>query len=122
MLEKGTADDQKVVKKAYICLSSCTASRTIHLEAVIDMRTETFLNYLRRSVARRGIPKLIVIDNPKTFKRANKLLIMLLRRPEAEAHLANQRITWKFNLELFQRWDRFFKRCVGLVKRSLKQI
>ena len=92
--------ENKVIKKSYFRLFSCPASRAIHLEIVTDLRTETFLNCLRRFTSRRGIPEMLITDNASTYKRANKLLIMLFKRREVQAYLANQCITWRYNLEL----------------------
>ena len=64
--------ENKVIRKSYFCVFSCTASRAIHLEVVTDLRTETFLNCLRRFTSRRGIPEMLITDNASTYKRANK--------------------------------------------------
>ena len=114
--------ENKVIKKSYFCIFSCTASRAIHLEVVTDLRTETFLNCLRRFTSRRGIPEMLITDNASTYKRANKLLIVLFKRREVQAYLANQHITWHYNLELAPWWGGFYERHVGLVKKSLKRI
>ena len=114
--------ESKVIKKSYFCIFSCTASRAIHLKIVTDLRTETFLNCLRRFTSRRGIPEMLITDNASTYKRANKLLIMLFKRKEVQAYLANQHITWRYNLELAPWWGGFYERHVGLVKKSLKRI
>ena len=50
------------------------------------------------------------------------MLIMLFKRREVQAYLANQRITWRYNLELAPWWGGFYERHVGLVKKSLKKI
>ena len=64
---------------------------------------------------------MLITDNAYTYKRANKLLIMLFKRREVQAYLANQRITWRYNLELPLLWGGFYERHVGLVKKSLKK-
>ena len=57
-----------------------------------------------------------------TYKRANKLLIMLFKRKEVQAYLANQRIKWRYNSELTPWWDGFYERHVGIVKKLSKRI
>ena len=95
---KEGAVENKVNKKSYFCIFSCTAAREIHLEVVTDLRTETFLTCLRRFISRRVIPEMLITDNASTYKRAKKLLIMLFKGREVQAHLANQYVTWRYNL------------------------
>ena len=68
--------------KAYTCPFSCIVTRAIHLELVNELSTSTFINCLRRFCARRDIPTLIVSDNAKTFKHADKVLHKLMNQPE----------------------------------------
>jgi len=60
--------------KAYICLFSCAVYRAIHIELVITLSTEGFLEALRRFIARRGRPSIIYNDNGKNFIGASNLL------------------------------------------------
>ena len=120
-IKEGVAEN-KMIKKSYFCIFGCTASRAIHLEVVTDVRTETFLNCLRRFTSHLGIPEMLITDNASTYKRANKLLIMLFKRREVQAYLPNQCITWRYNLELARWWHGFYERHVGLFKKSLKKI
>ena len=69
-----TSDPQKQMKKAYICLFTCSTSRALHLELVHDLSTIAFIRCLRRFIARRGTPVSITSDNAKTFKKADKEL------------------------------------------------
>ena len=62
----------KQLKKVYVCLFSCCVARALHLDLVEDLSTATFLRCLRKLTARRGTPTLIVSDNAKTFKGAEK--------------------------------------------------
>ena len=52
------------------------------------MSSNAFLNSLRRFIASRGTPSLIVSDNGTSFKAI-----------ETQDLVANKEITWKFNLE-----------------------
>ena len=50
----------KKVFKAYIALFTCASSRTVHLELVPDLTTETFLRGLKRFISRREMPRFVV--------------------------------------------------------------
>ncbi|GFQ97106.1 integrase catalytic domain-containing protein [Trichonephila clavata] len=56
--------------KQYILLITCAVTRSVHLELVGNMTTDTFLLAFRRFIARRGLCSLVISDNARTFKRA----------------------------------------------------
>jgi transposase InsO family protein len=87
------------MKKVYIALFSCCVTRAVHLELVDEMSAEAFKCCLRKFTARRGMPKLIVSDNAKTFQATEKHLNKLFDYPEIKSYFNNMRIEWKFNLE-----------------------
>ena len=64
--------------KTWICLFTCLAIRAIHMEWAKDLTPEQFLSCLRRFVARKGKPQLIISDNAPQFKVV-KLAIDKLR-------------------------------------------
>ena len=97
-------------------------TQPVHLELVEDLLVEMFKRCLRRFIARRGIPALIVSDNAKTFKGTEKQLRTLFRHPQVRAEMQNHRIEWCFNLERAPWWGGFFERMVGSVKRCLKKV
>ena len=61
------------VQKMWICLFTCLAVRAIHLELVKGLSAEQFLDCLRRYIARRGKPEVIISDNAPQFKLFLKL-------------------------------------------------
>ena len=62
------------MRKAYICIFTCTHSRMVYFELTNNMSTEEFLAALRRTINRRGWCKKIISDNLLTFKKAEKLV------------------------------------------------
>ena len=110
------------MKKVYIALFSCCVTRAIHLELVEDLSTGAFIRALRRFAGRRGTPVLIISDNAKTFKAADKALKKLFNHPEVANELSGKMIEWKFNLERAPWWGGFFERMVGCVKRCLRKV
>ena len=85
--------------KVYIAFFTCCITRAVHLELVEDLSTETFKRCLRRFIARRGVPTLMVSDNAKTFKSIDNELRILYGHPFVREELENRRIQWRFNLE-----------------------
>ena len=99
---KGTGD------KVWICLFTCCATRALHLDLVMDMTTESFIRCFKRFVARRGIPLVIISDNSKAFKSADKVIAEMLNRPEIEEYFSSMRVKWNFILEKAPWWGGFF--------------
>ena len=112
----------KCSSKVYIALFSCCVTRAIHLELVRDLSAETFLCCLCRFAARRGMPSLIVSDNAKTFKAAERAIRWLFNQPKVKAELQTRQVTWRFNLERASWWGRFFERMVWSVKQCLRKV
>ncbi|XP_046963315.1 uncharacterized protein LOC124532456 [Vanessa cardui] len=88
--------------KGYICLFVCMATRAIHLEAVSDLTSQSFIAAFKRFVARRGHCADLYSDNGTNFVGAARELRILfaqekstLTKDIAEA-LANNGTTWHF--------------------------
>ena len=77
------------VHKTYIVLFTCSTSRPVILDLVEDNTSKNFINSIKKLIARRGCPKNIVSDNGKLFTSQ-----------ENQSFCAEQRITWKFNLDV----------------------
>ena len=60
-------DPQGRKSKVYICLFVCATTRAVHLEVVEDLTTSNFVMCLRRLTAAKGMPRLILSDNHRTF-------------------------------------------------------
>ncbi|XP_066600040.1 uncharacterized protein [Prorops nasuta] len=87
--------------KEYIALFICFATKAIHLEAVSDLTTQSFLAAFRRFSSRRGICLRIYSDNGTNFQGADKELRALFKSSsEFYQHigkeLAEQGIIWEF--------------------------
>ena len=115
------SEDGKM-RKAYITLFTCSATRGMHLELVPDLNTYTFLNCFRKFCARRGTPRIANSDNAKTFIAAAKLLRRFSQDDTFHTYLESHRIIWKFNLPRASWWGGYFERMVGCVKRCLRKI
>ena len=85
--------------KRYGLVFTCMACRAIHLETVNTLETDSFIQALRRFIARRGNVKTIRCDNGTNFVGASRELKKCLQEVNkpAEATLKQQGIRWIFN-------------------------
>lgn len=100
-----------VVVKAYICVFVSLTVKAVHLEAVSDLTSESFIAALRRFVARRGSPTLIWSDNGTNFVGANRELREMydLLSQQENGHAitdfcTNLGIEWRFIPEQSSFW------------------
>ena len=108
--------------KLYIALFTCCVSRAVHLDLVESLLAVEFVRCLRRFVARRSTPSLMVSDNAKTFKATARALEKLYRSGETQGFLEKNRIEWRFNLERAPWCGGFFESMVRCVKKCLRKV
>ncbi|GFX27296.1 putative gag-pol protein [Trichonephila clavipes] len=89
--------------KGYIALFVCLATKAVHIEAVGDLTTDSFIAALRRSSARRGAPRHIYSDNGINFvgarRKLDEIRKLWLSLPTNEAisyYLSKSSIDWHF--------------------------
>ena len=113
------------VIKTWICLFTCMAVRAIHLEWVKNLTPEQFLSCLRRFVARRGKPQLIISDNAPQFKvvkvAIDKQWKHVMQDEDVRHYIKEGGIKWQFTTALSPWKGGFYERLVALVKRSLQK-
>ena len=89
--------------KRFVILFTCMSSRAIHLESMINMETDSFMQALRRFLARRGYVREITSDNGKNFIGAEnewKKAYDLMDHPKINAFLLGKScdmLIWKKN-------------------------
>ena len=108
--------------KACITLYTCAASRAVHLELVESLLTDCFIGCFRRIISRRGFPSRIYSDNAKTFKSAEKRILLLMNDPGYESFLSKSRIIWEYILPKASWWGGFYERMIQTTKRVFKKI
>lgn len=91
----------------------------MHLDAVSDQSTLTFLRCLKRFAARRGLPRQFVSDNGKTFKAAAKYIQAIFRDCTVKENLADLGTEWFFNIGRAPWWGGAFEHMVKSTKRCL---
>ena len=91
------------VKRSHVkrwgCIFTCMSSRAIHLELVEGLDASSFINCLRRFLARRPYPNHIWSDNGSNFCAASKELQEALQNwnSAASQELIQKGIQWHFN-------------------------
>ena len=112
----GSAED-----KVYICLFTCASSRAIYLELTRELSATVFLLAFRRFTSRRGLPRIIMSDNAKTFKHCSREIMKISRAKEVNRYMTNHQVEWKFIVEKAPWWGGYWERLVQSVKRCLKK-
>jgi hypothetical protein len=86
--------------KRYGALFTCLVSRAVHIETAISLETDSFINALRRFIARRGPPQLIRSDNGTNFRGAERELretVAKMDNPMIQNYLLRHNVNWTFN-------------------------
>ena len=86
--------------KRWLCVSTCLATRAVHLEVAWGLTTNSFINVLTRFTSRRGVPKEMIGDNGSNFVGAvNELkeLVDQMDKDKIQRMTTNKGIKWKFN-------------------------
>ena len=112
-------DTQGRKSKAYICLFVCATTRAVHLEAVKNLTTTSFVMSLRRLAATKGMPTLIMSDNHKTFIAGETFLLDLQLYPSVQEYLQSKSVWWKHQTPRSPWMGGHFERLVRTIKASL---
>lgn len=89
------------VIKVWVSLFVCFVTRAIHLELVLSLSTDDFLDAFKRFISRRGKPSDVYSDNGSQFVKANKEIQLMGKfladkGTEISNSVANMGITWHF--------------------------
>ena len=96
--------------KCYILLITCAVTRAAHIKVTPDAGSYSLKLALIRFFSRRGVSKLVISDNYKSFKSI-----------EIEDFLQKKDIKWVFILEKSPWWGGFYERLIGITKLCLNK-
>lgn len=109
------------LEKIWVVLVTCLSVRAVHCEYVKDLKAQTFLNFLRRFISRRGHVQFIYCDNQSTFVASQKVLAEIHNQSsELNAFCRKRKIVFQFITALSPWKGGCYERLVGLVKKCLK--
>ena len=115
----------RAVVKRYGCIYTCFATRAIHLEVLMGLDTQSFLNGFMRFCSRRGCPVSVRSDNGTNLVGAKTELAKAFRGLDrthiVEAARRND-ISWSFNPPLASHHGGAWERMIRTVRRVLLQI
>ena len=111
-----------IFTKGYVAVFVSLSVKAVHLEAVTDLTTSTFIATLRRFITRRGIPSTMWSDNGTNFVGAAKELNKLIRSPGVADLCTHQRIDWKFIPENVPHFGSLWEAAVRSFKQHLRKV
>ena len=108
-------------EKAWICIFTCAVYRAVHFELASSLSVTSFMECLRRFIARRGRPCYIYSDNGTNFRGSAKVLNSLNWEKIVKQSSAWQ-IEWRFNPPSAPWWGGWWERLIGVLKSILRKI
>ena len=109
--------------KTYGVLFTCLTVRAAHIEVANSLDTDSFLNALRRFIARRGPPEEMRSDNGGNFVRGEKELREAIKdwnQSRIHDHLLQFNTKWTFNPPASFRHGGAWGRCIRSVRKVLR--
>jgi hypothetical protein len=117
------------IKKSYMALFICMATKAIHLELVSDLSTPAFIGALTRFISRRGLPSDLYSDGGKNFVGAANEMREFLRFINSKTHnngvtdaLREKGIQYHFNPPLAPHQGGLWEAGVKSAKTHLKKV
>ena len=114
-------EGRKQLKK-YGVIFTCLVSRAIHIETANSLETTSFINALRRFIARRGNVRFMRSDNGTNFHGAERELrqaIAEMDNDQIQAFLLHGSIDWTFNPPAASHMGGIWERQIRTVRKVL---
>lgn len=107
------------IVKRWVALFTCFTTRAIHLELVDNLSAESFIHVLRRFIARRGLPRLVLSDNASQFQLVFKTIME--QNTKFTDFLTMKGMTWK-NTTPRAPWEGgIYERMIGVTKTAMRR-
>ena len=109
--------------KGYGCIFACLTVRAVHIEIAHSLDTDSFINVLRRFIARRGKPVFLRTDNGPISsvvrKNCTRTCIQKWNRQRIHEYLLQQEVRWIFNSPAASHHGGIWQRCIRTTRRIL---
>ena len=107
--------------KRYGVIFTCLTIRAIHLEIAADLSAGSFINTLRRFLARRGQVKILVSDHGANFIGAKNELgcVLASNREKIKDEMLRRKIEWQLTPPGGSHHGGAWERMIGVVRRVL---
>ena len=111
--------------KRYGVLFTCLALRAVHIEVAQTMDTDSFVNSMRRFIARRGTPEVVRSDNGTNFVSGNKEVRQAINEwnnEQIHEFLLQRNVKWIFNPPSGSHFGGVWERCIRTVRKVLNAL
>ena len=108
--------------KRYGCIFTCLNIRAIHIEKLDDLECDTYINSMRRFIARRGKPSKMFSDNGTNFTSAEaepRRAVKQLDVKAIEKYCTFQEIEWFFHPPTASHMNGACERMIRTVRKVL---
>ena len=109
-------------EKRYECLFTCLVTRAVHLEVARSLETDSFINALRKFVARRRPPSDIYGSNFVGADRELKQSLQEWNQPQIADFLSQKEVQWHFNPPAAPHFGGIWEHLVQSCKKALKVV
>ena len=104
-------------------LFTCSTSREIHLEVVMQINTEQIIMALERFVSRRGLPVAVYSDNGTQLKKASKEVATLWKAATESCVTPHKKVSFgNLLLKVLLGGEGVYERMVGTMKSQLCKV
>ncbi|XP_064647035.1 uncharacterized protein LOC135499916 [Lineus longissimus] len=115
----------RAIVKRYGVLFTCMTIRAVHLEIADSLDTDSYINAMRRFIARRGQVKRMRSDNGTNLTSGERELrgaIKAWNKAQIHEFLLQQNIVWVFNPPLGSHHGGVFERQIRTVRKCLNSV
>ena len=102
--------------KACVIIFTFATMRAVHLELTKSQLADEFQAKLNAFIPRRTRPESLISDNGEAFKATADWIRNLRRSERLYDYLAQQEITWKFNVSKAAWWGAIYERLIKDIK------
>ena len=113
------------MEKRYGVLFTCLAVRAVHIEVAHSLDTSSFINALRRFIARRGSPRVIRSDNDTNLTSGERELREAIggwNKSKIGEFLLQKEVRWVFNPPAASHMGGIWERMIRSVRKVLNAL